>query len=545
MSMLPRPRLAGLGTPARREIAIAAFAAASAASLLVVLGPTPVDAPAHLYRTFLVSREVFVWDNLWYGGQYPLASYSLFYYLPAALVGNLPLVFLATVASAALFAAIVTSEWPEAGPWPARTFAVFASGPLVTGTYSYALGLAALLCTVRALQQRRTWLAILAAALTLGFSPLAFVFLGLVLLAVVLVRRRLGSWALWLAPVLLVLAAIEVLATLIFPEGGLYPFSAWDLSAVLTVSLLGAALTVRARHGRILAVFFVLWGFASVAAFLVPSPIGDNLTRLRLLVFPVMLLGAVLARFRPRPLAAIAVFLAFAYNVVPYVATIPFQADARAAEAGFWSPALAFLRARSQPNYRVEVVPTSGHWEAYWLPRAGFALARGWYRQLDIAGNSLLYQRRLSPRGYRDWLRSLGVRYVVLADTRLDPVDGQVEADLVRSPRSGLVRALSSEELTIYELPAATPILTGPGQATITDFDHERIGGLVDQKGRYLLRVRYTPYWQVRGGDVCLEPAHDGMTELIAGRPGRFLLVLPDEAEAIVSSLLHGAHNHC
>ena len=81
----------------RREILIAGGLAFAGAALLVALAPPTGDAPAHLYRTLLVEQGVYVWDNLWYGGHYPLASYSLLYYLPAALVGNLPLVFAAVV----------------------------------------------------------------------------------------------------------------------------------------------------------------------------------------------------------------------------------------------------------------------------------------------------------------------------------------------------------------------------------------------------------------------------------------------------------------
>jgi hypothetical protein len=38
---------------------------------------------------------------------------------------------------------------------------------------------------------------------------------------------------------------------------------------------------------------------------------------------------------------------------------------------------LVFLAAHPAPGFRLEVVPTSNHWEAYYLPRAGYALARG------------------------------------------------------------------------------------------------------------------------------------------------------------------------
>ncbi|HEU5404450.1 MAG TPA: hypothetical protein VFU52_00085, partial [Gaiellaceae bacterium] len=73
----------------RRELVLAAALTASFAALIHAVGPAPGDAPVHLYRTFLVRDGALVWDNFWYAGTYPLASYSLLYYLPAALVGNL------------------------------------------------------------------------------------------------------------------------------------------------------------------------------------------------------------------------------------------------------------------------------------------------------------------------------------------------------------------------------------------------------------------------------------------------------------------------
>jgi uncharacterized membrane protein len=84
-------------TLSRYESVHAMALAAVPAALLLALTPTGGDAAAHLYRTLLVREGIYVWDNLWYGGHYPLASYSLLYYLPAAVVGNLPLVFAAVV----------------------------------------------------------------------------------------------------------------------------------------------------------------------------------------------------------------------------------------------------------------------------------------------------------------------------------------------------------------------------------------------------------------------------------------------------------------
>jgi len=514
------------------------------AVLLVVVAPPTGDAPAHLYRTLLVREGVLVWDNLWYGGHYPLASYSLLYYLPAALVGNLPLVFAAVVLSAALFASLVEREWGEAGRWPARAFGVLAVGPMFVGTYSYALGLAAALAALCALQRGRRLVAAGAAALTLGFSPLAFVFLCLVLLALVLVRRRVPHTLVFGAAIAGI-AAVQLAALVFFPSSGPYPFRTLELGAVLGVTVLGAALARRARHGAPLAAFFLVWGGASVLMFLVATPVGENLTRMRSVVFPLVLLTAFLARFSPRWLAALALTVALTYNLAPYIAPVVERTDVRPANRAFWSQALEFLAERSSPNYRVEVVPTFDHWEAYWLPKAGIPLARGWYRQIDIARNELFYDKALAAGAYRKWLRGMGVRFVVLPATQLGQKGEEREAALLRSGRSGLVPVFSDGDVVIYELPRPESILTGPRSPQVTRLDHAGIEGRLAAAGTYALKIRYTRYWRIRAGAVCVERAAGGMTRLRATRPGRFALAVPEEPEALVRLLVGRPRAHC
>jgi hypothetical protein len=528
----------------RREALLAGGLACAVAAVLVAFAPKSGDAPAHLYRTLLVREGVLVWDNLWYGGHYPLASYSLLYYLPAALVGNLPLVFAAVVLSAAFFAALVEREWGEAGRWPARVFGILAAGPIFLGTYSYALGLAAGLGALCALQRGRRWLAAGAAALTLGFSPLAFMFLCLVLLALFLVRGRFGRSALVFGSVIAAIAAVQLLALELFPSGGDYPFRALELVAVLTVSALGATLARGARHGALLAAFFLVWGSASVIMFEVATPIGENLTRLRSLVFPLMLLTGFVARFSPRWLAALALSAALVYNVAPYAAPAIEGTDLRPAHRAFWGPAIEFLES-SSPNYRVEVVPTFDHWEAYWLPSAGIPIARGWYRQIDMAQNKLFYQRPLAAPSYRDWLRRMGVRFVVLPHTRLGQKGEKREAALLRSGLSGLRPVFLDGRVTIYELPRPDPILNGPGVPRITYLDHSRVAGRLTKAGTFALKIRYTRYWTVRTGAVCVERGTGGMTRIKATRRGRFVLRVPENPDDLVGFLVGRPGAHC
>ncbi len=530
----------------RRELLLGAALTAAIAGIVLAVGPAPGDAPVHLYRTFLVRDGALVWDNFWYAGTYPLASYSLLYYLPAALVGNLPLVFAAAVASTVLFSSIALREWGRAALWPSRIFGVLAAAPLFTGLYAYTLGFAAMLATLKLLQLRRFWLAGVLAALTVGFSPLAFVFLCLVVGSYAIARRQIPRRDLWFGVALGIAAGIELAALILFPSGtGVYPFHWIDFVAVLGVTALGVLVARNARGAGPLVAFYALWGLGSVVVYIVPSPLGDNWTRLSAFVFPVMLLTASLAGFQPRRLVVLALAVAFAYNLVPYALLVPSRLDNNTQQASFWRPAIRFLRHHDQPGYRVEVVPTAEHWEAYWIPKSGFPLARGWYRQLDVADNPALYANHLDASAYRHWLRSDAVRYVLLSPTApLDWDGGPQEAHVVRSPRSGLRVVFHSRNWTIYELPHATPLLTGPANPIVTSFGHTAIRGQVFAAGRYLLRNHYSPYLRLQGGG-CVSHGPDKMTYLDLTRPERFSLSVPGTPDGLVRELVDGKEATC
>jgi hypothetical protein len=206
-------------------------------------------------------------------------------------------------------------------------------------------------------------------------------------------------------------------------------------------------------------------------------------------------------------------------------------------QLAFWRPLIGFLHARSGRDFRVEVVPTANHWESYYLPAAGIPLARGWYRQLDIADNAVLYAKRLPPAAYRAWLRRNAVRFVVLPHLPLEAIDAQRESALLRSGRAGLRKVWVTRQATVYELGDATPLLTGPGRARITTFSSSRIAGSVRRSGIYLLHVRYTPYWSIREGSLCLARGEDAMTRFHALRAGSFSLQAVEAPLGVIESL--------
>jgi len=530
----------------RLETALCAALALSLSAMVVLVVPRGGDLAAHLYRTSLVRQGALVWDNLWFAGQYPLASYSLLYYLLAAVVGNAVLGIAGVVLAAAIFASIAQREWKAVGRWPARAFAVLLTGQAFTAAYPYDMGLTALLATLWALQRRRPILAACCVVLTLGFSPLAFLFLGLTLLALFLRRPRVSRQAVAVAAAGLAAAGVQLAVMLALPTPGLvYPYGTWRFLAGLLVAGLGAAIAFRGRGGWPLASIFVVWALATVVAYAIPSPVGHNLVRASVFVFPLVLVAAALADFRPRWLAFAAVGLALASNVLPYGAMIGDRARSVDSRASFWRPVVAFLRAHSTPSFRVEVVPSANHWEAYYLPRAGLAMARGWYRQLDIADDSMLYARRLTAVGYRAWLRAHAVRFVVVPHLPLEAIDAHREAALVESGATGLREVWTTRAATIYLLPHPTPMLTGPGVAAVTALGSSGIDGLTDRPGSYLLRVRFTPYWSVARGSVCLSRASGAMTRLDVARPGRFALRADETPVGILTAIFDRDQARC
>jgi hypothetical protein len=531
----------------RRELLIGAAVTAIFGGLIVVAAPGgPGDAGVHQYRTWLVQHGIYVWDNFSYAGWYPLTSYSLLYYLPTAVVGNLPLVFVSAVASTVLFVSIATREWGRAALWPSRVFAVLAAAPMFTGLYAYSLGFTAMLATLKLLQMHRHRWAIIPAILTVGFSPLAFAFLCLIVVSYAVARRGISRRRLWFAGGLAFAAGVEAAALLLFRTNqGIYPFHWEDFASVMIVSVLGVLVARRSRAAAPFVAFFALWGLGSVFFFVVASPLGDNWTRLDAFIFPVMLLAAALADFKPPRLVVLACACALAYNLVPYFLLIPSRLDNNTQLASYWTPAIHFLRDHQQPGYRVEVVPTAEHWEADWIPKAGIPLARGWYQQIDEVDNALFYSNSLDPRTYVAWLRQNAVRYILLARTTpLDWHGGPREAQIVRSPATGLTLAFRSKNWLVYELPHATPLLTGPGNPVVTAFGHTVTSGRVFGAGRYLLREHYNPYWYLKGAG-CVAQGPNQMTVLDLSRPESFSLTAPGTPQSWVGQIVDGKQTNC
>jgi hypothetical protein len=498
---------------------LAAIAAALSALVLALL-PAGTDFAAHQFqRSFFIAHGFSLWNNLWYGGRYSFITYSLLYYPLAALAGNRALAVLSVAVAVLGFALVVGERWGRPGRWSSRTFAVVFPAYLMAGAFPFALGSAfamfALLATRR---PRWGWFLLLTAA-TAAASPVAFVLLALVVVAVAIGERHPRSR---LAPALGVLggiAVVELLLNAVFASGARDPFPLRALVEAALFCAVMSALIWRLPSARGARWLGVVLGSACLVAFLVPSALGENVSRFRFAALPLAVLALSLRRWRPIQVSVVVVTLAGTWNLAPLVSAVANGAEDPSASPGYWRPAVAFLHAHLTPAYRVEAVDTARHWAAAYLPEAGIPLARGWYRQDDFPENAPLY-RTLSAAAYTTWLRTMAVRYVVLTDGELD-YTSHGEAKLLRSGGSGLRRVFASRHIRIFEVPSPRPVVQGSGTAEVLALTHDRLVLRVTP-GRYRVAIRFSPYWEASAG--CLVRGRDGMLRLTLARGGPVVL---------------------
>jgi hypothetical protein len=520
--------------PLVREALFSATAAALVAALLAWLGPPGTDLAAHAYqRTLFLQHGFTLWNNFWYAGRYSFITYSLLYYPLAAWLG-IKLLAVATIALAALaFAVVLGREWGPTARWSSRSFAVVWAGIVLSAAFPFALGFSLALLTIWALQSGARWRTVALAALTLAASPLAFLLLVVVLTGIALARRD-ALRRNWVTVAGVVAAGLaEVVLSRIFPGGGRFPFSFAEACAGVAFCTVGLVFTWRVESARVLRFVFAVYLAAYVASYLIPSAIGENVGRLRYAAIPLAVLVFSLRKWRPLIPGIVVLLLAVSWNMTPIASSYFKNGSDVTAKAHTWSAAITFLHQNLGPSFRVEAVDTATHWPAVYLADAGIPIARGWFRQDDFPLNEVLYDK-LGARSYLHWLHGLGIKYVVLSDATPD-YSARREAKLLRSGRSGLTPVLATKSLTIFAVPHAQPIITGPAHPRLSSLTGARMSAVVHRAGTYRIAVRYSPYWRASHG--CLSKGTDGMLRLVTHRPQTVGLVFQVDAGRALGTL--------
>ena len=290
-------------------------------------------------------------------------------------------------------------------------FAISTLLPVAIGQLPFLWGEAFGLSALVALQRGRRPLALLLGSLAALCSPLAAAFLALVCLAWAAYGRGRRRWLIGTAGVSL---GLILVLGLVFPGDGPFPFP-WQ-GLVVTELLCLTTLTPLVRTTPAVRLGALLYGAATFFSFLVPNPLGGNAPRLAASIGVPLLAcfltapGPALARLSPAGLlsrltggrvidlgprwraAAVALVIPFAvWQWAPTNSIVTSPSTDPELHQSFYQPLVNELTAVAPQPIRVEVAPTTEHWEAAFVASPHITLARGWERQLDIANNPIFY----------------------------------------------------------------------------------------------------------------------------------------------------------
>ncbi|MGP0052562.1 MAG: hypothetical protein ACLPZR_27495 [Solirubrobacteraceae bacterium] len=513
------------------------------AAVYVIVSPPSVDLAAHLFRAQLFRDEGFgIWDNLWYSG-HDIVGYSVLFPAVAAALSPQLAGAIAATATAALFEPLARRHHGERAWLGAVLFGAATAIDLYTGRLTFAFGALPAAAAVLALDGGNWVIACALAALTALFSPVAALFVGLIgvtyAAAAVVSRRALraalpgaalpgaalpgaalpGAALPGAAVATAALAPVAVLA-IAFPEGGSEPFA---LSAMLPIALLAAlGLAIVPREAVTLRAGLAVYALATIAAYIVPSPVGGNITRLGLLLAAP--LAALTWRGPPNRLLALTLVPLIYLGWQAPVSDLWSTAGDPSTTAAYYQPLLAFLRRQSAapaPPFRIEIPFTRSHWEA-WFVASRYPIARGWERQLDIAENPIFYGDRLTAATYDAWLHRNAIRFVALPDAALDD-SALREAALIHHGLSYLQLVMRSAHWRVYAVADPTPIVGGI--ATLRALGPDSLTLTARSPGTVVVRVHFSPYWALGQGAGCVAPAGPD-TRVTLRRAGTARLVM-------------------
>jgi hypothetical protein len=472
--------------------------------LLQAFGIVGWDAAAHLYKIALVrDHQSIFWDNNWYGGAHPIISYGVVFYYLAQFVSYPLLVGISTGLMPVFFYLYCRRVYGVQSFLPSVVLAVVLAFYLANGQDPFLFAMSVVTLGMVLVAYDRPLLATVPLAVALFANPLAIVVGAIFLVADFIARpeRRhvYARLALYVAPFVVAKAVLMVL----FAEAGSYMYYAPQVLLFAGFGLGGFVLARVSRdpERRGKEILFLTFTAVAIVTGLVPNnPLGANVGRI-FYVFGVPLLLSIRNVYLPKFLV-VPVIVGFAVGqVVTPAQHYVHVADLASTRASFFAPALQFAGSHYDPDYRFHVVALDTHWEAYYFSINDYSITRGWYRQEDALHNSLFATKTFPAQQYVAWLRSMGVKYVFLPKAPLD-LSGPREAQiLATAPQFKVV--LDGPQWTVYRLarpqPIAVPLGHGGG-IKVLSIDHRSVYFNVARAGAYLVKLTYSPYWQVTDG---------------------------------------------
>ncbi|MBV9822911.1 MAG: hypothetical protein JO144_11790 [Actinobacteria bacterium] len=456
-------RLAGLGrriwrSGYRHTLIATAFAVLLAWGFLL-LPPMNSDLAAQLARADFASRyPVSIIDFRWFGGTveygYTLWASALMAHLGTKVTGAL-----AAVVGTWYTTRLLNRLKPARPVLGGMAAAVTQVANVVEGRITFACGLACGLVAITLFTTRRLprWLAVALAVLFSllcgGASPVAALLLWVAGGVALLMRRPLA------AVVLIVPSGLTMAVTsVIFGDGGHQPFTFADcLKSLAALAIVLATVPRRCHPIRLGAGIGML---LLLAAFLLPTPVGSNATRLGVLfALPV---AAAFVHWHNRLLTALALVGIVALQLPVNPATIASTGRVSGYSA-YYTALSEEIRSRGALTGRVEVPEMAGHWDSVYLAR-GVPLARGWLRQTDVRLNdAVFYKRKPTPESYRQFLTDNAVQYVAVPDAELTAF-GRDELALIATNLPYLQPIWRNAHWTLYEVADFAALVDPPAR---------------------------------------------------------------------------------
>lgn len=502
-----------VGLPVWRGPLLPLAVAGALAAVITVIGVRGSDFPAHVYQATSTRRHGFLaWNGNWYGG-IPTMGYSVLSPVLGALVGPVGLVLAAGLIATVLFDRLTVDVFGPAARIASVWFATATATNLLVGRVPFALGMALGLASLLALRRSHPVVAVLLAVPCALSSPLAGLFLALIVVA----------WATddrsrYLTAVGVVAAAVgpTLVIAVMFPTTGTFPYRAGAL--VRDIAIAGVVAVAAGRRHRVVRRFALGFMVVAVVTYLVHSPVGGNLSRL-----PQFAAGPVLACLwwpRRRVLLALAAVPLVLWQWVPAFHGAAVVGRADYTQEAYYEPVVDYVTSRPGVRGRVEIPFTRSHWEAAYVAR-DVPLARGWERQIDIAYNPVFYDSTLDATTYRAWLADNAVEYVALPDAPLDPSSID-EGALIAAGLPYLSEVRRDEHWRIFRFTGYRGMVDGPGDLVELGPDSFRLRAR--RAGTYLVRVNHSPHWAVEGPG-CVRSAPDGWTEIVVPHAGEYQVV--------------------
>jgi hypothetical protein len=477
----------------RTAILATAFGALLAWGFLL-LPPQNTDMAAQLARAdFADQFPTSVIDFRWFGGTVGF-GYTLWAAALMALIGTKVTGAVAAVLGTWYSTRLLQRLNPTRPLLGGMAAALTQVGNVTEGRITFACGLTCGLIALTLFTTRRVprWVAVsLAALFSLlcgGASPVAALLLWVCGGTALLMRRYAAAAALIVPSGL----AAGLIAT-IFGDGGHQPFSGLD--CLRSVGVLAIVFVTVPRRCQVIRIG-AAGGMAMVlAAFLLPTPVGSNATRLSLLF--ALPIAAAFVHWRNRVLT-VGVLVAIVALELPVSPATIASTGVASGYSGYYKPVIAAVRAQGPLTGRVEVPDLAGHWDSVYMAR-GVPLARGWLRQTDVRLNdAVFYKQKPTAETYRKFLDDNAVQYVAVPDARMTTY-GVNERDLIASGLPYLKQVWQNEHWQLYRVAAATALVDAP--SAVREMTPSAIVVSVGAATTTRVRLRWYPWLGLESRD--------------------------------------------